>query len=168
MKKFIQFILFITFMMLINLIGHLTGVLFIEEYSKWEHFDFFYSLFFISIYSVFQIFVFSVNKKYKCFIIPIFTLLLFSFILYDDPSGYGGEVIYITVTETSKIIQLFTHIGYSINDDLIRFNYMNLLHSLGYSVYLLIVFLSFKYILKHLTSICRKKGFNIVLKNDEL
>jgi hypothetical protein len=152
MKKIVQFILLIIFMMLINLIGHLIGILFIDGYSKFDrgHFYFFESLFFISIYSAFQIFVFPINKKYREYIIPICTLFSFFILLYDSFNIYGSEFMSIIVFLISKIITLFSFIGDDITNDSIRYNFINLLFSCGYSIYLLTVFSSFKYIMKYL------------------
>ena len=165
MKKSIQFGLLIIFMMLINLIGHLIGILFVGGYVKYEgHFHFFDMLILISIYSVFQIYIFPINKKYRVYIIPAFTLLLFLFLSYSNTDGFGGEIVYMVATLISKIITLFYFISDYITDDTIRINFVILLYSLGYSLYLLIVFLMFKSLLKYLTYFCKEKGFNIVLK----
>jgi hypothetical protein len=93
-------------MMLLNFIGHLLGILFIEKYNKCEFgsFYFFGALFLISIYAVFQIFVFSVHKKYSVYIIPIITLVLISFLIYNDPLEHGGEVLHTIVCVVSRII----------------------------------------------------------------
>ncbi|MCL2131462.1 MAG: hypothetical protein FWH36_03260 [Lentimicrobiaceae bacterium] len=149
MKKFVQFISLIIFMMLLNLVAHLIGVLFIDKYVEHER-DFLFGemLFFFCIYSFFQIFVFPINKKYRIYIIPAFTLLLASLMLFRDTGGYGGEVLYLTTTLVSKILTFFLLIGYEITDDKIRFIFMDLLFSVGYSLYLLGVFSSFKYIMK--------------------
>ena len=155
MKKFVQFVSLIVFMMLLNLLAHLIGISFIDGYNKycWGHFYFFESLFFISIYSVFQIFVFPINKKYRKYVIPIFTLLLFSYLSFSyDPDGFGGELVYMTATCVSKIIGLLFLITSNITNDAIRINTVNILFSVGYSLYLLAVFSSFKYILKYLGS----------------
>ena len=141
--------------MLINTIGHLIGVFFVDGYDKYDcgHFYFFESLFFIGIYSVFQIFVFPINKKYREYIIPIFTLLLFSYLSFSyDPDGFGGELVYMIATWVSKIIGLLFLITSNITNDVIRINTVNILFSLGYSIYLLVVFSSFKYIIKYLGS----------------
>ncbi|MDL2262897.1 hypothetical protein LJC11_05290 [Bacteroidales bacterium OttesenSCG-928-I21] len=151
MKKFVQFALLIAFMMLLNLFGHLIGLLFIEKYA--EHVLYFYfwdSLFFTSIYSVLQIFVFPINKKYRVFIIPIFTLLLVSFMIFNDPTGFGNEIVHDIISLVSKIIYIiYFLIAYNIEDTSMRILFENLLYSLGYGLYLLMVFSSFKYIMKH-------------------
>ena len=154
-KKIIQFVLLIVYMMLINLIGHLIGHLigtsFIEGYNKyyWRHFYFVDTLRFISIYSFFQIFIFPINKKGCVYIIPILTLLLFSLLVL---SVEGFELADICASLTSKIIVLLTFIADYITNDIIRSSYIRLLYSLGYSIYLLIVFSSFKYIMQYLGS----------------
>jgi hypothetical protein len=140
-------------MMLLNLIGHLIGVLFIDEYVKYKKdFVFFDSLFLISIYSFFQVFVFPINKKYRVFIIPILTLLFFLPSVFDnDPTGLSGEFVYLIATTTSKVIDLFYYITYNIANNSIRIIFVDLLFSVGYSIYLLAVFSSFKYIVKCLS-----------------
>jgi hypothetical protein len=155
-------------MMLLNLIGYLIGFSFIEGYNNyyWGHSYFFESLFLISIYSVFQIFIFPITKKYREFIIPIITLSLFSLILFSsDTSGYGFEIIDGIVSVSSKSIVLFTFIADSIVSDKIRINFIKLLYSLGFSIYLQIVFSSFKYILTYLTKFCQKNDYDMLLSN---
>jgi hypothetical protein len=149
-KKFVQFILLITFMMLLNLIGHLIGISFIEKYVEYKvEFHFFEMLFFTCIYAIFQIFVFPIHKKYRIFIIPVFTLILFSFILYDDPTGFGDEIIHNITSWVSKIIHIIYFItAYNITNIETRIVCVSLLFSIGYSAYLLAVFSSFKCIMK--------------------
>jgi hypothetical protein len=156
MKKLVRFVLLIIFMMLINLIVDLIAISFVKGYENyvWGHFYFFDSLIFISMYSIFQIFVFPSNKKYREYIIPTCTLLLFSYLLFgDDPDGFGFEIAYIIGSLTSKIISLLSYVivDYIANDS-IRINIINILYSLGYSVYLLIAFSFFKNIMKRLES----------------
>lgn len=153
MKKIVQFALLIAIMTLLNIVGHVIGLLFIEEYTKYAlPFHFWESLFLISVYSVFQIFVFPINKKFGVFIIPTFTLLLFTFILFSrDTGGFGGEIVHTVVSLGSKIIYiLYFLIAYSVDNESSRIIFIDLLHSFGYSIYLLVVFFSFKYVLKFL------------------
>lgn len=167
MKKYIQFILLIMFMMLLNLIGYLIGFSFIEGYNNyyWGHFYFFESLFFISIYSVCQIFIFSITKKCREFIIPIITLSLFSLILFSsDVGGYGFEIIDGIISVSSKIIVLFTFIADNIVNETIRINFIKLLYSLGFSIYLQIIFSSFKFLLVKITKFCKERDYKYLLK----
>ena len=150
MKKIIQFILLIVFMILLNLIGHLIGTLFIERYKYyWSDFYFFETLRFIGIFSFFQIFIFPINKKGCVYIIPIFTLLLFSLLVL---SVEGFELADICISLTSKIIVLLASIVDNITNNTIRGYSLRLLYSLGYSIYLFVVFSSFKYIMQYLGS----------------
>jgi hypothetical protein len=167
MKKLVRFVLLINFMMLINLIVDLIGISFVKGYENyvWGHFyffDFFYSLIFISIYSIFQIFVFPVHKKYCVYIIPVFTLFFVSFILYNDTDGYGFELVNITVFLVSKITALFICIADTIENDTIRIVFLKFLYRFGYSFYLLAVFSSFKYIMK-----CISKKYSFFTLNSK-
>jgi hypothetical protein len=153
MKKFVQFALLITIMMLLNIVGHMIGLLFVEEYNKYAlSFHFWESLFLISVYSVFQIFVFPINKKYWEFIIPLFTLLVFAFILFSqDSDGFGGEIVHIVVSLGSKIVYiLYFLVAYNAENESSRIFLVGLLHCFGYVIYLYVVFSSFKYVLKFL------------------
>lgn len=153
MKKSVLFILLIIFMLLLNLIGYLIGILFIEGYNNyyWGNFYFFESLFLMSLYSFIQIFVFSISKKYREYVIPIITLFLFSFLLFiNDEGGFGFEVVDSIVSIISKFIVLFTFITDNIKTDTVRIFFVKLLYSLGYSLYLLMVFSTFKYIIQNL------------------
>lgn len=147
MKKSMQFLLLILFMLILNILGYIIGMLFIHDFSQYEKFDFFPSLFFVTIFSFFQIFVFPIKKKYREYFIPICTLFLF--FLHDDTSGYGGEFVYMISTATSKIIAFLTFLGTNIETDSIRYYFMNILHSIGFSCYLFIVFYVFKHFLNH-------------------
>jgi hypothetical protein len=151
-------------MMLLNLIVHLIGILFIEEYIKYESgsFHFFGALFFISIYAVFQVFVFPVHKKYRIYIIPVFVLLLALFILYNDIDGYGSEILHSIVCVVSRIICLIFCFVYDITNETTRYIISYLLHSLGYSLYLLAVFSLFKYIMK-----CISKKYSFFALNNK-
>ncbi|MDR1005545.1 MAG: hypothetical protein LBL74_01590 [Bacteroidales bacterium] len=154
-KKFIQFVLLIAFMMLLNLIGHLIGISFVKEYIEYggKYYYPFRMLFLICIYSFFQIFVFPIHKKYRIFIIPIFILLLFSLMVFDDPTGFGREIVNDTISLVSRIIYVIYYIiAYNITNLETRIIFLNLLYSVGYSLYLLGVFASFKYIMKYLGS----------------
>lgn len=140
-------------MMLLNIVGHLIGLFFIDEYPKYvSSFHFWESLFLISMYSAFQTFVFQIDKKYSMFIIPIFTLLLFAFILFcSDNDGFGGEIVHTVVSLGSKIIYiLYFLIAYNVDNESSRIIFVDLLQSFGYSIYLLVVLFSFKYVLKFL------------------
>ena len=166
MKKYFQFIILVFFMMLINLLCHYIGEFFIEEYSNylWGHFYFLDTLIIISIYSFFQIIIFPINKKYREFFIPLLNLLILSFFWFgDDFYGYGFEVAEGIASLTSKFVVLFSFIADYIPNDMIRINFIKSLYSFGYSLYLLIIFLTFKYIIKYFTKICIKYNFSIFL-----
>jgi len=138
-------------MMLLNLAGHMSGVLFVDEYSNFGlSFHFFESLLLISLYSIIQIFVFPINKKYRVFVIPLLTLLLFTFIVFShDSDGFGGEIVHNIVALGSKIIYLiYFIIAYNIENESTRIIAVDLLQSVGYSMYLFAVFVLCKYLMK--------------------
>jgi len=137
-------------MMLLNLVGHMCGVLFIDEYNNYAlPFHFFESLLLICLYSIIQVFVFPINKKNRVFVIPLFTLLLFTFIVFNhDPDGFGGEIIHNIVALGSKITYLVYFItAYIIENESTRIIVVDLLHSVGYSIYLFAVFVLCKYLM---------------------
>lgn len=140
-------------MMLLNIVGHISGLLFVDEYNNYVlSFHFWESLLLISLYSVIQIFVFPINKTNRVFVIPLFTLLLFSFIVFgNDSDGFGGEIVHNIVVLGSKIIYLiYFIIAYNIENESTRIFIVDLLQSVGYSIYLFAVFVLCKYLINKL------------------
>ncbi len=147
MKKLIHFLLLILFMQLLNIVWYIIGILCIHNYSQYVKFDFLPSLFLISTYSFLQIYIFPIKKKHREYIIPLCTLLVSLLMLYNDYDYMGGEVMYNLSTTTSKIIDLLVYIGSKIDEFIIRKYYMFILFSIGYSLYLFVVFHVYKHLL---------------------
>jgi hypothetical protein len=168
MKKSAQFVLLWFYMMLFYIIGHIIGVLFIEGYSTrnyWGHLYFFDAVIMIGIMSSIQIFIFPITKRFREFIIPILVSIINIFILSDDPTGYGFEFVSGGIFLTSKFLVILEHLKRYITNDSFMAIYGMFIYRIGYSVYLLIIFYTFKYLLAKFTKFCEKKGYNNLLKN---
>lgn len=166
MKKSVQFVLLWFYMMLFYIIGHIVGILFLEGYSTrnyWGHLYFSDAAIMIGIVSSIQIFIFPITKRYREFVFPIIISLLNIWILSDDPTGYGFEFISGGIFMTSKFLVILEHLKRYITNDSFMAIYGMFIYRIGYSIYLLIIFSSFKYLLMKLTKFSEKKGYKELL-----
>lgn len=154
-RKIMQFFSLIVYVLILNSFFSAIGFLFIEHYSNhvdsqldWNNLS--AELVLCSIYAVFQIFVFPIDKKKGPFFMSWLNLTL-AYVILNDCSGwdYGSDIWFSIVSLLSKfnhVLGVFLHNLLQYNDnDFLHFLFFNN-YTFIFCIYLLIVGYSFKFI----------------------
>lgn len=118
-KKIIQFASLTLYMSLLNILFHLIGFLFIDDYNHWYASKLrIENIIPIAIYAFLQTIVFPINKRYRIILVSWFYLTIGLILTHNDATGMGSEIWSDMVTSISKCNHIFL-ISF-LNNDFLR------------------------------------------------
>lgn len=142
-EKIIQFVSFTLYVSLLNILFHLIGVLFVDDYYHWYASKLrIENIFPIAIYAFLQIIVFPINKRYRIILVSWFYLTIGLILTHNDATGMGSEIWSDMVTSISKCNHIFL-ISFLNNDFLRQCGFFFL-----FALYLLFTGYSYKWFYK--------------------
>ena len=135
-QKLVLFIELSIVLTLLNIVAQLFAKCFIKDYMSYDLSgeSFLSSFIIVLLISFFQCFFFS---KYLRGVIPSLCLaLLFLFLICFDGSGYGSEVVFMTVSFFSRPLYLLSFLIDKISSDCLRTLVWSVTYSFGFGLYL--------------------------------
>ena len=139
-QKLILFIELSIMLSLINVVAQFVARYFVKDYMSYDlSGESFLSSFIIVLFiSFFQCFFFSKNLRG---VIPSLCLvLLFLCLICFDGSGYGSEVVFMTVSVFSRPLYLLSFLIDKISSDCLRIIVWSVTYSFGFGLYLFSIY----------------------------